>query len=714
MRWVLLRKQSNSPLNNNKFKVRNLQWHPARSVGTRLFLLFFIGITVLVGSIGLFSFNQSRTIIEQEMSMLEEAAITQLGDKLDIMFNNYVDLSNQILFDQDLQKALSLTKTNTAITEYEKLQRMTDVEKNLKALVFGNDSVFSLLLIPVEESYGPIYTSGLAHSMLGSLRNESWFKQAVQKEGSVVWVPTSEKGLSQQGPKETFALARTVKNVSSGNTYMLVTEIYADSLQEHMEWKTGVGGFAQLVSAEGNLVISHNKELIGQAPPVQLVADGEKTGRQSVTNKEGQELLGVYYKSSITNWTLNGFIPVDELLAGTAAIRNMTLLSIGVALLIAILMGWYVMRSIGRPLKRMRDLMEEGAQGQLGLRMAVQSKDEIGEVAASFNTMMSRIGDLVQRTGSSAQSVMTSASKLSDASRQTAQAARDIALATEEIASGATGLAAEAERGNEWTDHTANQVAQVVQLNAAMFQAATEVENASKRGTSYMDELNDKTAATEQIVHSLVSKVDALKDSTSSARNILDVLTQLAKQTNILSLNAAIEAARAGAAGKGFMVVADEIRKLADQSKQSIEIVGSITENIQREVNETVRMLGDANPIFREQADAVKEADIIFRAVHVQMGTLMTKLDGATSAVHDLSETQSALNEAIANVSAVAEQSSATSEEVASLSSEQMSVSARLVNLSNELEQVSLDLQERLSRFTFEQLSADVGEKVES
>src|SRR3981081_2815600 len=111
------------------------------------------------------------------------------------------------------------------------------------------------------------------------------------------------------------------------------------------------------------------------------------------------------------------------------------------------------------------------------------------------------------------------------------------------------------------------------------------------------------------MIRSMVDKVDNLKDSTRSIRKILDVLNNMTKQTNILSLNGTIDAARAGASGKGFMVVADEIRKLADQSRQSIDVVGQITETITKEIDETVKVLSNATPIFQEQIESVKEAE---------------------------------------------------------------------------------------------------------
>src|SRR5690606_24551279 len=134
------------------------------------------------------------------------------------------------------------------------------------------------------------------------------------------------------------------------------------------------------------------------------------------------------------------------------------------------------------------------------------------------------------------------------------------AVATEEIASGATSLAVEAERGSDLTERMGVRMAGVNEAGGQMAESAAEVERASEQGTQYMAVLIEKTGMTEQMTRNMVDKVDRLKESTRSIRKILDVLNNVAKQTNILSLNATIEAARAGAAGKGFMVVADEIR----------------------------------------------------------------------------------------------------------------------------------------------------------
>ncbi|MCM3339495.1 methyl-accepting chemotaxis protein [Paenibacillus sp. MER TA 81-3] len=680
---------------------KNRPFRPLRSVGMKLFLLFFVSITLLVGSVGLFSYSQARQIIEQQLSYSQEQTVIQAGEKLDLFFSKYAELSQQILFDQDIQSALSLATQGQKLNDYGKLQIAKTIENNLKTYVFGNDALYGMYLIPVEEDGAMLFTSGLSAERLRELRHESWFKELLQQSGSKIWLPTTPNGVSGQSPNETFALARTVKSVNRGGTmYVMVMEIKSSVLKEQLVWNDADGSFVQMVSSEGKIVYAEDTTLIDQPPQIRLTAESSaQSGRDRLVDQAGNELLGVYYRSPVTNWTLNGFTPIHTLLQDTLKIRNASWTAIVIALVVALFIGWYVMRRIGLPLQHMRDLMEEGADGHLGVRMTERSQDEIGQVASSFNTMMSRISELVKQTGNASDSVLQTANKLSVASQHTALSAKEIVMATEEIAHGSTTLAEEAERGNEWTGLTSAKMQQVIELNVDMYGAASEVEQASQRGTGYMNELNRKTELSESMVRALVSKVDALQSSTASVRHILELLTQLAKQTNILSLNAAIEAVRAGASGRGFRVVADEIRGLADETQRSIGVVGEMTEKIGQDVEETVSMLGRVYPVFQEQLQAVQDTDTIFHDVKRQMGLFMNKLDRATEALNELDETQKVMTEAMTSVSTVAEEAAATSEEVASLSNEQVSVSNQLVGLSSELEQVSQHLSECLTQF---------------
>jgi methyl-accepting chemotaxis protein len=458
----------------------------------------------------------------------------------------------------------------------------------------------------------------------------------------------------------------------------------------------GEGSAIQLAGADNTNVYVDKADEIGKKAQVEL-------DKSQLDQDQGSATVGgkqiEFYKSPVSGWYLTGSVPVASLTSSTKVIANLTVIMSLLAMVAALIIGYFVAGMIRKPINRMRDLMEQGAGGNLRVRAAFKSQDEIGQLGNSFDMMMEQITGLVETTRVSAGQVMETATELTNASRTTATAAKEIAVATEEISTGAGGLATESERGNELTHQIGDRMKNVIQANLEMGGAASDVQSSSEQGTHYMSELIAKTNDAERMIRSMVDKVDKLKESTSSIRKILDVLNNMAKQTNILSLNATIEAARAGTAGKGFMVVADEIRKLADQTRQSIGVVGEITDTIQREIDETVSVLSNAYPIFQQQITSVKEADTIFTQVRTHMGGFITQLSNVSDSISDLDQSQAILSDAMSNVSAVAQQSLATSEQVSSLSEEQLNISEGLVRLVERLENLSTSLRESLSRF---------------
>ncbi|TYP73795.1 methyl-accepting chemotaxis protein [Paenibacillus methanolicus] len=670
-----------------------------QSVGLKLFLIIFIAIVVCVLAVGLFSYSTSKSIIKDKVSESTEVAIRQSAGKLDLMFQNYEDMTMQIMLDTTIQKNID-AMINSQDT-YERFQATQEVSKVLQMYVVGNDSIVNTNLIAMA---GDIPTISVG-TTLTEPQNEAWFKEVVEQDGKLIWIPVQAQGLSGQGNTPTFGASRVIKNtITNKGDFVLVMEYSAEHLAAQLaDLQIGDGSRISIVDMNSAIVYDSDVTLVGKPSAVKLPAEGQaaKGGSMDGTDQAGREVLAIYDQfEAVDNWRLLGAVPVEQLVKDAGTIRTTTWIIAAVAALLAVGIGLFVIRIVARPLVQLRNLMNEGERGNLMVRSTIKSKDEIGQLSNSFNLMMAQITALVQQTTQSAQDVLSTAGDLAEASRRTSNSAKEIASATEEIASGATSLAIEAERGTDLTGEIELQMKQVMASNSLMSSAAREVERSSMQGTDHMKVLINKTTSTEEMTRSMVEKVERLQESTESIRKILDVLQNLTKQTNILSLNAAIEAARAGEAGKGFMVVADEIRKLADQSRQSIDVVGQITVTIQSEIEQTVGVLTTAYPMFQEQIVSVKEADAIFAGVHGQMSQFIGSLNDVTEAIGKLEHSQQVLNEAMSNVSAVAEESSATSEEVASLSSEQTNIAAGLVNLSEKLETVSQALGESLSRFT--------------
>ncbi|WP_244209252.1 methyl-accepting chemotaxis protein [Paenibacillus ferrarius] len=670
--------------------------NPVKSVGMKLFLMFFVSILFFVIIVGMISYSVSKSVIKNKVSESSLQTVTQAGQKLDFLYQTFDDVSLQIMLNKDLQDLLEKIPKLDA-SSYESLEVIRQLTDKLNVVTFSNKAIKTLHLYRPDGKLIVITGSG-GSSLSENSSSTDWFKKIVDSGGKVAWLDTKSKGYSSSSAN-TFAIGRIMRNTLTNSTAgVLVLELSSDILNKELNGiSLGDDSKVVITNAQNKNIAAKDLTQIEKDSEVQLSKEQLEQENGSFITKDDH--LVAYYKSAISGWNLVGDMPVSALVKDAKKIFNYTLLIALFAAIAAVLIGLFVARMIGRPLTNLRNLMQQGAKGKLTVRANYTTQDEIGQLGASFDVMMQQITTLVQQTSSSAQAVFETAQELTNSSKVTATAAREIAVATDEISNGAGGLATESERGNELTHHIGLQMKQVIEANLEMGTAAADVQSSSEQGTKYMSELISKTNLTEEMIRSMVDKVDNLKDSTRSIRKILELLNNMTKQTNILSLNATIEAARAGAAGKGFMVVADEIRKLADQSRQSIDVVGQITETIQKEIDETVKVLSTATPIFQEQILAVKEADTIFKQVTNHMGGFIEQLSTVSDSISTLEQSQVVLSDAMTNVSAVAEESLATSEEVASLSSEQLSISDGLVKLSDKLDLLSKSLTDTLSKF---------------
>lgn len=679
-----------------------------KSVSVRLFLIFFVCIVAVVLSVGLYSYNLSKQIIRDQAKVMTEQTLTQLGDKLDLIFQIYEDESSKLFTDNDLMTSITMWK-DKSLGQYEKLVEYKKIMTKLQAITMSKNGISRVHLLPVDQN-DVISTSGSFNSSsdTSNYRDQDWFKKTVELSGKSMWLETKAKGYSSGNSEPMLGVSRvlTIPNIGDRNQ-VIMFEIPLKVLENYLSGVSfGETGTVMIVNQNNTVVYALDHDKVEQT--VENIWNKGASDEQlkstdaygSYQKLEGKEHLTVVKKlDGLSGWSVVASVPARELTEKTNAIWNALMISILGAVLAAVIVGFVVANNIGKPIRNIRNLMKQGEKGDLTVRSTHKSHDEIGQLSRSFNQMMDQITLLVDKTNKSAAEVLMMAEELLNASKQTTISAREIAVATEEIANGASSLAVEAEKGNSLTFLIGEKMKDAVQANDQMGLAAETVQRSSEQGKQYMVELTTKTGATEEMTRSMIEKVDKLKDSTSSIRQILDVLSNISKQTNILSLNATIEAARAGSAGKGFMVVADEVRKLAEQSKQSIYTVGEITEKIQNEIDETVAVLSEAKPIFREQIQSVREADEIFQQVNSQMSGLSVQLSGVTASIHELESNQAELMVSMTNVSAVSEESSATSQEVASLSTEQLSVSEGLTKLAEKLEDLSKSLQQSLSQF---------------
>ncbi|WP_379136131.1 methyl-accepting chemotaxis protein [Paenibacillus sp. sgz500958] len=640
---------------------------------------------VLVLSLGYISYSVAKQTVENNALKANQQTIIQTADKLDVMLLRFEDNLKQLFYNWEIDNAL----------EQADMDRIT---AELNIWMSHSKDVQAVYLFPLAGSMETAVAGTEDAAFLKNAKSAAWFKELQSKPKSL-WITNSQS----QGAAGVFHLAKAIGSEDGSVAFIAVSDIKSSAIADQLK-KVSLGddSYVQLLTAKDELIASSLDKADTYLRLGGTLFSGLKaaSGSLPTEDEKGQSILAVYGTLASSSWKVLGVVPAGNLVKDASRILSTTYWMVAGAVVIAILVGIYMMRMVARPLSKLKDLMFEGAEGNLAVRTKVTSKDEIGQLSDSFNTMMERITELVNHTSETAQEVLETADALGKASGKTAISAADIAAATEEIAGGAGSLALEADRGNELSGHILEQMEDVISANREMDQAAQSVGQYSQEGVARLEHLQQQTTLTGEMTEALVVKVNELKETASSVMKVLDVMQNITQQTNVLSLNATIEAARAGEAGLGFMVVAGEIRGLAEQSKNSIAVVAEITDRIMADMNETVAALSQVTPLFKEQVSSVRNTGEIFVTVQEQMDQFINRIESVTASINSLSQTQSVLSETMGNVSAVAEESSAASQEVASLSGEQQNVSEHLVALSAKLESASLNLKERLSKFT--------------
>lgn len=668
---------------------------PARSIGTKVFLVFFCFVVISVVAVGAFSYTTAKSAIISQAKSSSEQTIKLAGEKLDMKLQFYTNLLNQLVNNSSFTENLFQISNESLSTE-ELQRRIGEIQGLLDQLALSDSRIRDITLFPLEDTLGPVST---ARDGAADQRAAPWIQEIRQAEGQALWLPVEEEGYLGDALKPLFAYGKMLgpNNIGS-KEFVLMVQIEAAVLKEMVDGvKLSVGAETALINSQGQRIMSNRSD--PSNPSISLENTSGLMGNEIRNNAGGKSELLVYQHSEISPWTLVGVAPLSKLTESTNKIKTLTYTAVSVCIPLALIIGFWMVLLIAKPLYRMLTLMMQAANGNLKGRMEHQRKDEMGEVARNYNQMMEQLGQLFIETRRTVEEVAGSSSEVAATAKQTATSAEETHIAIGQIAKGITSLAVNAEDGSSRVEVMGIRLSEVYGIQEMTAVSAHEVSDTCHAGVQSVSGLILKTSETEKHFRLVSNRVNGLEQSTSSIHELLRLMNQMAKQTKILSLNASIEASRAGLAGAGFKVIAEEIRRLAEQSDFSISHVGDLTEAIQSEVTSTVTAMMQALPFFQEMIQEVHKVHRLFGSVQDQMKNLISRSDEVTRSLRHLDETQVMLSSAMSEVSAVSQQSSAASEQVISLYTGQLEIGEKLVELSALMKGASVKLEQQMSRF---------------
>mgnify|MGYP000870265209 FL=1 len=368
---------------------------------------------------------------------------------------------------------------------------------------------------------------------------------------------------------------------------------------------------------------------------------------------------------------------------------------------IAIFVSVIFSRSIVRPIKEVNNQLKDIAEGEgdLTKEIHVKSQDEIGDMAKEFNKMLKSLRTMLSHVNQTSEQVAVSSGELLSISEQTASATNQITISIQEVAKSAEIQGKNTEESAEAIAQITGGIQQIANSIGTVAEAANETMNQASIGNEYIQKVVGEVENMHNATTDTIEMMEKLTNHSNEIGKIIDVITGISEQTNLLALNAAIEAARAGEHGKGFAVVADEVRKLADQSRDSANQISEIIKFIQNDILKASEMASDANSVAKNGLSLAEETGKSFEQIVKSIENVSEQADELSTITEELSASIEQVNISIERISQLALTNSSSTSEIASASEEQLATVQEVTSSANALANMADELRVLVGRF---------------
>lgn len=681
---------------NDKFK-NTIPVH--RRIATKLIIAFMVPVACIV-VLGVVSYNKAADAIEENYRSSAAQTIDMMDRYLETAMDNVqADFRNNLVDDEfkgifngnfasdPIKESALRREWNTTLL---KMPTSDEVYANVYVLYDRKEICITSTLVNKDGLYTE-YKNSEQGQVAGDKFTHFWFGNDCSVDESL-------------GTDSSVYALRYAKWLT--NKSVVIADISYEYVMDILNTlDAGEGSYVGIVTnMDGQEVLSNlyeipeNPVFVGSAFYEEAMASEEESGSKEV-KYNGEDYLFIYSKIPGQNATMCALVLNDTITAQAAEIGKITILVVILAVMVALALGILFASKMSSAIGYMCYKVQKVAGGDLTVRIKLHRKDEFKLLTDELGTMIKNMKHLITNVTTASDDLNIASDQVAESSRMFMQTSEGIQHAVSEIEQGVTKLDEDSADCLAQMDSLSEKIGAVTEGTGVIGGLAVETGESIKQGVESVSELTGTAQSTTEITTHVVEAIGVLETKTRSIGQIIGVINGIAEQTNLLSLNASIEAARAGDAGRGFSVVAEEIRKLADQSLGSAKQISKIVDEIIANMGEVVKVAKKAEDVVKLQEETVGNTTRSFEEMDGHVQNLVESLEDIKAGVNNMEEARAATLGAIESISAISAETSACSTNVSEMATKQMSAIHTLDEAASQLTARAEELTVLLQQF---------------